>query len=113
MEHIEAMKNGLTSLRQCETYTSPKMHPLQQLEGAELFKGVGGKDCRELRRQCGYLHLHGNRKMSGLNSMSNMIKELIKTRLKTSVGSPNATSVIECWEHYAWLDGCGTTVYSQ
>jgi hypothetical protein len=33
--------------------------------------------------------------MSGLNSMSNRIKELIKTRLDASVGSPNATKVIE------------------
>jgi hypothetical protein len=99
--------------RQCETYTYPKTHLLQQLEALQGLNGIGGMDCIELRRRRGYLHLHGNRKVSGLNSMSNIIKELTKTRLKTSVGSPNATGVIECWEHYAGLDGCGTTVYSQ
>jgi hypothetical protein len=101
MEHIEAMKNGLALMWycQCETYTYLKTHLLQQLEVLEGFNGIGGMDCIELRRQHGYLHLYGNCEMSGLNSMSNTIKELIKTRLSMSAGSPNATRVIEFWVH--------------
>jgi hypothetical protein len=75
------------------------MHPLQQLEVAEVFSRIGGMDCIKLRREHGYLHLHGNHNMSGLNSMSNMIKELIKTHLNVSVGLPNTTKLIKFWEH--------------
>jgi hypothetical protein len=70
---------------QWEIYKYLKTHPLQQLAAAEVLPGIGGMECIELQHWCGYLHLQGSHNISGLNSMSNRIKELIKTYLNTQI----------------------------